>query len=85
MKNSDKDESHKDKPFLGGELADEKISATVRRGNIVLYGVICVAGYIVSHLYVLYTHEVNLVAELSMLIVWVILFLPFYKMWRRGR
>jgi len=85
LKSSDESESHKDKPFLGGELANEKISATVKRGNIVLYGVICVAGYIVSHLYILYTHEVDLAAELFMLIVWVILFLPFYKMWRRGR
>lgn len=85
MKNKDENESHKDKPFLGGELANEKISATVKRGNIVLYGVICVAGYIVSHLYIIYTHESNLTAELLMLIAWVILFIPFYKMWRRRR
>jgi hypothetical protein len=78
------DESHRDKPFLGGEVADEKISATVKRGNIVLYGVIFVAGYILSHLYILYTREVDLVAELFMLIVWVILFVPFYRMWKRG-
>jgi len=78
-------ESHRDKPFLGGELADEKISATVKRGNIVLYGVIFVAGYILSHLYILYTYEVDLATELFMLIVWVILFVPFYKMWRRRR
>jgi len=78
-------ESHKDKPFLGGELADEKISATVKRGNIALYGVICVAGYIVSHMYILYTHKVDPVTEMLMLIVWVILFLPFYRMWRRRR